>query len=77
MEASQYKDSLSSIGIRIIKIRRSHDGGGWQLIGDSLWAYRRGNKGQEPVVNGFPASPHSIQIPHLCRQARAVMKRAF
>ena len=25
--------------------------------------------GQEPVVDGFPASPHSIQIPHPCRHS--------
>ena len=24
--------------------------------------------GEKPVVVGFPASPHSIQIPHLCLQ---------
>ena len=24
-------------------------------------------KGQEPVIDGFPASPDSIQIPHPCQ----------
>ena len=32
--------------------------------------------GQEPVIDGFPASPHFIQIPHLRRKARALMKRS-
>ena len=27
-----------------------------------------GSQGQEPVVDGFPANPHSIQIPDLCSQ---------
>ena len=28
--------------------------------------------GQEPVVDVFPASPHSIQIPHSCRQGMSI-----
>ena len=37
---------------------------GRQSTGDSLWVYNW----QEPVVADFPASPHSMHIPHLCSQ---------
>ena len=30
--------------------------------------------GQEPVVDGFPASPHSIQIPYPCHQGPSLLE---
>ena len=38
------------------------DGGGWKSTGASLWAYRYVITGQEPIVDGFPASPYFIQF---------------
>ena len=45
----------------------SAGGGGWQSTGASLCgSIGTVTTGQEPVVDGFMASPHSLQIPHPC-----------
>ena len=46
----------------------SREGGGWQSTGASLWVYKHVTTRQELAIDGFPASPHSIRIPHLRRQ---------